>query len=160
MPVHPAAREWVARWATADPVTVLDVGGRNINGSSRDLYPHAHYVSLDLHPGPGVDVVADAAIWVPDRLYDIVVCTEVFEHTEAWPQLCMTAFKACGQLFIATMAGPGRKQHSGVDGAALQPGEWYENIDPDMLERVLYETGFATVTVDVAGLDVRAVAEK
>lgn len=158
--MHPAAHEWVAHWAIPDPVTVLDLGGRDINGTCRDLYPHATYITLDLYPGPGVDIVADAATWVPDRLYDLVICTEVFEHVAEWPQMCVTAFKACGGLFITTMAGPGRKPHSGIDGAALQAGEWYENIDPGLLERVLYETGFTNVTVDQAGLDVRAIAER
>lgn len=158
--MHPAAHDWVARWATTEPIAVLDIGGRNINGDCRALFVNAMYTSLDLYPGPGVDIVADAADWVPDRTYDIVICTEVFEHTEAWPQMCVTAYKACGQLFIATMAGPGRKPHSGIDGAALQDGEWYQNIDPAILERVLYETGFTHVTVDQAGLDVRAIAER
>src|SRR5689334_17960490 len=98
--MHPAAYDWVARWRTNEPVAVLDIGGRHINGSCRDLFPNADYTSLDLYEGPGVDVVADAVTWEPDRRYDIVISTEMFEHCELWRDVCETAFKACGGLFI------------------------------------------------------------
>jgi hypothetical protein len=164
--MHPEAFAWVQRYATAEPVTVLDIGGRNINGSVRDLFPNATvYTAVDIAEGPGVDVVADAANWAPGREYDVVVCTEVFEHTASWPQICVTAFKACvsGGLFIATMAGPGRPAHSAVDGGwQLHPGEYYCNVDPDRLRRELEGCGFADVTVDhqFSPADVRAVATK
>ena len=80
--MHPEAYEWVRPHATSEPVEVLDIGGRNINGTSRDHFPHAtRFTVIDIAEGPGVDVVADAATWTPDRSYDVVVCTEVFEHT-------------------------------------------------------------------------------
>lgn len=162
--MHNEAFDWVRRYATSD-VDVLDIGGRNINGTTRDLFPGATWTSLDLYSGPGVDIVADAAAWVPDRDYDVVVCTEVFEHAPAWPQICVTAFKACrpAGLFIATMAGPGRPEHSGIDGGwVLHPGEYYGNVDPDELRRVLTDVGFVGVEVDVQSnpADVRCVATK
>ena len=40
-PMHPEAMEWVAKHATGDPVSVLDLGGRYINGSPRELFPNA-----------------------------------------------------------------------------------------------------------------------
>jgi hypothetical protein len=148
-----------------EPVTVLDIGGRNINGSVRDLFPDAAYTALDIREGDGVDIVADAATWTPTGEWDVVVCTEVFEHTASWPQICGTAFKACaaGGRFIATMAGPGRPAHSAVDGGwSLHPGEYYANIDPGRLHRELEACGFVDVTVDMQPnpADVRAVATK
>src|SRR5512139_114707 len=129
--MHSEAYEWVRLRATGDPVAVLDVGGRYINGSPRDLFPNADpYTVLDIRFGEGVDIVADAASWMPDREYDVVVCCEVFEHAEKWPAILRTIHGALkpGGLAILTMAGPGRMQHSGVDGEhRLLDGEWYGN---------------------------------
>ena len=162
--MHNEAFEWVRRHATPD-VNVLDIGGRDINGTTRSLFPGSKWTSLDLYPGPCVDFVADATIWVPDLEYDVVVCTEVFEHAPGWPQICATAFKACrpGGLFIATMAGPGRPEHSGVDGGwRLHPGEYYGNVPPGELREVLERVGFAEIVVDTQlnPCDVRCVATK
>jgi len=164
--MHTEAYNWVRDHATADPVSVLDIGGRNINGSVRDLFPDAApYVALDIRPGDGVDVVADAATWTPDREYDAVVCTEVFEHTDAWPLICKTAFGALrpGGRLILTMAGPGRPPHSAVDGGwTLHDGEHYGNVSPTELQTVLEGCGFADVVVDYqpSPADTRATAAK
>jgi len=164
--MHPQAFDWVAEHATTDPIAVLDLGGRDINGSVRSLFPAADpYVSVDIADGPGVDVVADAATWTPDREYDMVVCCETFEHTPDWPQITATAHKALrdGGWLILTMAGPGRPEHSGIDGEfRLHPGEHYANIKPDILRRVLNDCGFRRIIVDQQfnPSDVRVVAVK
>lgn len=162
--MHNEAFDWVRQHAVPG-VDVLDIGGRDINGSTRSLFPGSSWTTLDILPGAGVDVVADASTWVPDREYDVVVCTEVFEHTPSWPQICATSFKACrpGGLFIATMAGPGRPEHSAIDGGwQLHPGEYYGNVDPVELRQVLCDVGFVDVAVDVqtSPCDVRCVATK
>ncbi len=164
--MHSEAYAWVAAHATDEPVAVLDLGGRNINGSVRPLFPAATvYRVLDIADGPNVDVVADAATWTPDREYDVTVACELFEHTAVWLDICLTAFKALrsGGQFIATMAGPGRPVHSGVDGGAwLFPGEHYGNVEPDRLRAELEAAGFVGVVVDQqpSPADVRAVARK
>jgi hypothetical protein len=164
--MHDAAYQWVARHATTDPVAVLDAGGRNINGSPRDLFPAADpYVVLDVRPGDGVDIVADAALWSPDREYDVVVCCEVFEHTDVWPQICEMLFAALrpGGMAILTMAGPGREPHSALDGGPmLHDGEYYANVAPGELQQALESCGFTGVVVDYqpAPADTRAVAFK
>ena len=157
---------WIAKHATNGPVRVLDVGGRNLNGTPRDLFPGATcYTVLDVRDGPGVDIVADAATWQPADLWDVVVCAETFEHTAQWRAIVRTAFAACapGGTFIVTTAAPGRPPHSAVDGEfRLLPGEHYANIRPAELERVLTASGWADVAVDVQAspADVRAVAVK
>ena len=164
--MHNEAYEWVARFANDGLVEVLDLGGRDVNGSVRGLFPNAtRYTVVDILPGPGVDYVADAATWQPDQEYDVVVCTETFEHTAVWPGICRTACAALkpGGIFIATMAGPGRPPHSAIDGLfRLHPGEHYANVPAFELERVLKETGFIDVTVDSqpSPADTRAVASK
>lgn len=162
--MHAEAFAWVQLHATTDPVTVLDIGGRDINGTTRSLFPNAAYRVIDIRPGDNVDIVADASAWTPDHAYDVVLCTEVFEHTDVWPLICETAFAACraGGRFIATMAGPGRPEHSAVDGGPLQPSEYYGNVDPVKLAEVLEACGFTDVVVDEqpSPADVRCVARK
>lgn len=165
--MHTQAFNWVAQHGhTTDPVAVLDLGGRDINGSVRVLFPNAtRYVTVDIAPGDNVDVVADAATWTPDAEYDVVVCCETFEHTPDWPQIVATAFKALrpGGRFIATMAGPGRPPHSGIDGGwRLHDGEHYGNVQPAALKQVLAEVGFTRSFVDqqYQPADVRCVAVK
>ena len=164
--MHPEAFDWVTRHATDQPCSVLDIGGRNVNGSPRGLFPRADpYVTLDIEPGRDVQIVADAATWTPDREYDVVVCTEVFEHTASWPEICGTAFKALrpGGLIILTMAGPGRTPHSAFDGGpTLYAGEYYANVEAAHLQLVLESVGFSDVVVDVQyqPADVRATARR
>jgi SAM-dependent methyltransferase len=166
-PVHDQAMQWIAQYALPGPVRVLDIGGRDVNGSPRHLFPDAAvYTVLDIRPGDGVDIAADAATWDPDgRLWDVVICAETFEHTASWRAICRTAYAACapGGRLIVTTAAPGRPPHSAVDGEfRLHPGEHYANIRPAELERVLAEAGWAGVAVDVlpSPADVRAAAVK
>ena len=158
--MHPEVLEWVGRWATDEPISVLDIGGRDVNGTPRPLFPAASYTVLDARPGVNVDVVADAATWTPDREYDLVLCTEVFEHTAVWREICATAVKALrpGGRLVVTCAGPGRSPHSAIEATDLQPGEQYANIEPNELDKALLDAGFARVHVEQAGLDVRAEA--
>lgn len=154
--------QWVSRWATGEPITVLDMGGQDLNGSCRGLFPAADYTVLDIADGPGVDVVADAATWTPGRAYDLVLSTEVFEHTPDWAAICRTAHAACrpGGVFVVTCAGPGRYPHSGRAATGLQPGEYYQNLDVDGLRGGLDGAGFTEVHVQQAGLDLQASARK
>lgn len=160
--MHAEALAWVAHWArlVGDPARVLDLGGRDVNGSPRAFFPSAEYVTLDILPG--ADILADAADWVPDRAYDVVVCTETFEHAEGWREIVLTAHAALapGGWLIATCAGPGRAPHSGHDGLQVRPGEWYGNVAADDLGAALVSAGFVDVTTDTLGNDTRATARK
>ncbi len=149
------------------PLRVLDIGGRNINGAPRHLFPaDAVYTVLDIRPGDGVDIIADAATWDPgDDLWEVIIAAELFEHAANWRAICRTAFKACapGGRFIVTTAAPGRPPHSAVDGEfRLLPGEHYANIRPGALEQALFTAGWADIVIDVQAspADVRAVAVK
>jgi SAM-dependent methyltransferase len=162
--MHDQAHAFVRDHARTDAAKVLDLGGRDVNGTVRDLFPDAlDYIVVDINPGDGVDVVADAADWQPTGTYDVVVSCETFEHAERWREICGTAFNALrpGGQFIATMAGPGRPEHSAIDGQfRLLDGEYYGNVDPAVLFDVLDEWGFVDVFIDSrpSPADVRAVA--
>jgi hypothetical protein len=138
----------------------LEIGGRDLNGNARGLWPRIVWTVLDVLPGPGVDIVADARTWVPDRGYQIVLCTEVLEHVEDWRLVVNTAAKALdpGGLVVITCAGPGRPPHSGVEATDILPGEYYHNISPVDLGDTLRASGLVVDTCQLMGFDTQAVA--
>lgn len=164
--MHIAAKQYVKHHVTKlhlnrRDVTVLELGGRYINGGVRELFDRAaEYVSVDINPGKWVDIVADAADLDLGRDFQVVVSTELFEHTPRAAEIVAAACRhvAAGGIFLATMAGPGRPQHSAVGAATLEPGEWYRNIEPGELDEWLEWAGFQQWTVDVLDDDVRCIA--
>lgn len=162
--MHTEAMAWVARYADTTPGILLDIGGRNVNGSATEYFPFMTVTTLDIEPDVGVDIVANAAEWTPTAAWDVVLCTEVFEHTAEWPEIVRTAYEALrpGGRLIATMAGPDRPAHSMFDGNSLRPGEYYGNVEPRDLLHELREAGFVEIVVDhrPSPSDVRCYAEK
>jgi len=128
--MHNQARCYVARWKTDDPLRIIEIGSRDVNGTVRDLFPAAEYVGLDLAEGPSVDVVCHAGEFVPDWPADIVICCEVLEHAVDWCELVAVgaSWLRPGGRLIVTAAGAGREPHSAVDGCELRDGEYYGNI--------------------------------
>jgi len=162
--VHEQALSWVAQFRTTDDLAVLDIGGRDLNGSTRPLFPNANpYHVLDVLPGENVDFVADGAGWTPPRAYDLVVTTETFEHAEKWPEIIATAWDALrpGGWLIFTCAGPGRPPHSGVAAVwELAPGEWYANVSAQEIRSVLEDQGWMEIETHQRGLDTQGKAVK
>lgn len=117
----------------------LDLGGVNVNGCARDILPNTTWTGLDITPGPGVDIVADARTWEPDEWFDVVLSTELLEHVSPWQKCVWTARQALkhGGVLILTCAGPGRNVHGCRGDVELAPDEAYNNVEPLMLERVL-----------------------
>ncbi|MBX7159358.1 MAG: class I SAM-dependent methyltransferase [Acidimicrobiia bacterium] len=167
--MHPAAAAWIAAQVEGrgpwDGSRILDIGGRNVNGSALDEFV-GHDIEthvIDVTPGPGVTLVADGRTWTPTHAFHAVTCTEVLEHVQGWPAVLWTCWQALQPdgLLIVTAAGPGRQPHSAVDGLGLRGGEWYRNVQPACLADVLDACGFADIEVDtsVPG-DVYATARK
>lgn len=156
--MHDAAYEWVAQHATTEPCRVLDIGGRSINGTVRYLFPNADYVAIDLADGPGVDVIGDVCDYQAEP-FDLIVCCEVLEHTDADILGAAHRLLRDGGTLIVTAAGPTRPPHSSVDGGPVRDGEFYRNVAREWLEDAL-RTGWDEVTIDVTGTDIRATAMK
>ena len=155
--MHPAAADYVNRFRSDTKLKIVDVGSLDINGSCRSMFPNASYHGIDLVDGRGVDEVADAAVWKPKSLVDMVVCCEMLEHTPVWPTVIARSYgwlRKDGRL-IVTAAGPGRVPHSAVDGGPIRAGEFYQNIDPDELETAFLLAGYEDVEIEVVGSDVR-----
>lgn len=157
--MHDTAMEFVSRFAKSEPVTVIEIGSRDINGSTRALFPAATWIGLDLHEGPCVDWVGDCTNYVPASPVSLVICTEVLEHAEQWErilQLAVSWLLSDGKIII-TCAGPGREPHSHHDGAGLREGEYYGNLSIDQITDVLEAVGMTIVCAE-RGLTVRDVA--
>ncbi len=160
--MHAEVLSWVGQFRTDDDLAVLDIGGRDLNGTTRALFPNANpYHVLDLRPGPNVDFVGDASSWVTMRSYDLVLITEVFEHTPQWPAILHTAWAALrpGGWLIFTCAGPGRPAHSGIEPVqGLIGDEWYANVAPGEIEDVLREQGWTEIETHLRGTDTQGKA--
>lgn len=177
--MHEAVIDFVRKWATDQPVRILDVGGRKTSTSGQyysgphpvDLFPGADpYLVLDITPGPDVDIVADATRpWTIPwdsmgmGLFDIVVCTEVLEHVKDWVpvlQTCYDALRPGGRL-ILTCAGPGRQPHPATtEDLVPPPGEFYANIAHTELSKALVHVGFSDVLTYQINFDTQAMAVK
>lgn len=162
--MHPAVLDWVTRWSTGSQY-VLDLGGRDVNGTCRPVFPHAFYETVDITDGPGVDHIGDARTWRSGdpAQFDTVLCTEVFEHLPGWQNVCDTAYHELrpGGRFIVTCAGPGRPPHSGRDAVPTpEPDEHYANVSPEELAKALTAAGFEMAACRQHGLDTQALAIK
>jgi SAM-dependent methyltransferase len=136
--MHREAYQFVEMVVSSLPLRkrVLEIGSRNINGSVRPLFMGAEYLGIDTAAGLGVDETADGAQFQPGQALDTVVCCEVLEHTESAADIIGNSLRILqpGGVLIVTCAAPPRAPHSAVDGGALQPGEYYQNIYPKQLQ--------------------------
>jgi len=167
--MHQAVDEWVFtsfhNWRDSRThLRVLEIGSLDINGSVRHIFkPFAEkYIGIDMQEGPGVDLVIDAVAFRNEGDYDVVVCCEVFEHTNDWKKIITNSYINLrpGGLFIATMAGEGRPPHSALDEKPIREWEHYANIGWWELNQTLKNIGFQQVVVNVLGQDTRCSAVK
>ena len=153
----------LATMPKADPPLVVEFGSRNVNGSVRPLFSGVRYIGVDLLPGPGVDVQADAATYTPPEPAGVVVCCEVLEHAPDAGAIVANAYRilAPGGVLILTAAGEGRIPHSAVDGKPrLYPGEFYANVTSGDLTAWLAPFWAVSYGSDPTRRDVRATAWK
>jgi SAM-dependent methyltransferase len=115
--MHESVMSWVSsvvdRYQLVGLAT-LEVGSKDENGTVRPLFT-GPYVGVDMRPGPGVDLVANAhRLPFPDRSFDTVVSTEMLEHDEAFPVSLaeMGRVLKLGGLLVLTMRGNGFPHHA------------------------------------------------
>lgn len=91
------------------PGRVLEIGGRNVNGSVRGFFKDAaEYISTDMESGPGVDVVLNATELIGkfgSDSFDTIICCEMLEHDVNFPRTVMqmhAMLKSPGHLIITT----------------------------------------------------------
>lgn len=167
--MHHNAYAFVAKAieATQAQGPVIDIGGRNINGSVRGLFGETSYISIDVLSGPGVDIIADGSTYRPLCKVNTVVCCEVLEHTFKAAKICRNAYRMlrAGGVFIVTTATEGRRPHSAIDGGSLRSGEFYRNISEGLLRRWLkpfarVEIAFNRETADIYAVAIKRAARR
>ena len=171
--MHEAAKTYVrgvVNSLTIPSGAVLEIGGRNINGTVRPLFDHiGPYASIDLYDGPGVDLVGDVGELDPAKTatklfgkvaVSCVVCCEVLEHATEPARMCRWAHRILkpGGVLILTAANPKRFTHSGIDGGPLQDGEHYQGVSESALRSWLRVFRRAQIKMD--GADIYATAWK
>ena len=153
--MHSEAKGFVERCLQSLPArrSVVEFGGKNINGTVRDLFLGLPYISIDIEQASGVDVVADAATYVPPFPPHTVVCCEVLEHSPYPDKIINNAYSILsedGALILTTATDP-RLPHSGVTGnLELETGEHYANISYNELRVWLEDAGFRSHSIDVS----------
>jgi SAM-dependent methyltransferase len=123
---HVSCVVFVAACCAANPELVsgkrvLEIGSRG--GSIRPILlglRPAAYVGSDLFPGPGVDVVCDAAKLLevfPAGGFDLVISTETLEHVRDWHEVVSSIQRLCapGGTVVITTRSPGFPYHGVPD---------------------------------------------
>jgi hypothetical protein len=130
--MHAGALGWIVdRHPNIQNPKVLEIGGLDVNGSVRGIFETDTYISIDLMPGNGVDVVADGAHYVPPFTPDVIVCCEVLEHARCPVDIICQAARLLspGGWLLLTAATPDRSPH-GANGGSLQANEHYLGVSP------------------------------
>lgn len=127
---------------------VLDIGSLDINGNNRYLFDNCEYTGVDIGEGPNVDVVSRGHEFKPNKLYDVVISTECFEHDKYWKDTILNCINLTkkGGIFLFTCASLGRPEHgtkrSGSEWASpFTTIEWqeeyYRNLTEDDIRSVI-----------------------
>jgi len=131
---------WVSEKARSVPSgsDVLDAGAGT--GIYRDLFSHCNYKTQDFCQEPStegrytkMDYICDITdIPVPDKSFDVIICTEVLEHVPE-PIKVVEEFsrilRSNGRLFITAPLGCGLHQKPYVYYGGYTPF-WYEKFLP------------------------------
>lgn len=93
---------------------ILEIGSLDVNGSVRGFFEECSYTGIDIGPGPKVDMVCNGEDF-PEKAkqFDVVLSTEVFEHTEDWDLIFLNMLRLAKRdgIVIFSCASWGRVQH-------------------------------------------------
>lgn len=131
--------------ADVEGLHVAEAGAYDVNGSPR---PHvtglspASYTGFDSRPGPGVDVVADAADLPRYGPFSLVVSTEMLEHAPDWQAATrgMITALAPGGVLVLTTRSPGFGLHE-------YPGDYWR-FPVDVMRAILAGAGLAVERIE------------
>jgi len=109
-PYHLIFREFIELTKARDNHSILEVGARNVSGTTRKhLFPHCvNYTGFDIYEGEGVDIVGDAhelSHIFPEDSFDFLYSISVFEHLLSPWKVVLEMNKVLrtgGHIFVAT----------------------------------------------------------
>ena len=130
---------------------VLEVGSKNINGSTRKYFWFCNYHGIDLSKGKGVDEVIDICEMSYSRNYqewDVVISCEMLEHCEQWKKALerMFHFVKPGGLLLITCASDERLEHGTkrtTPECSPDTTDYYRNISKEDFKSVLPDSLFS-----------------
>ena len=144
---------------------VLDIGSLDVNGNNRYLFKTCKYIGLDVVPGPNVDVVSIAHLYMPSTPFDVVLSTNALEHDLYWRQTLdamLTFLKPAGLLFFSVAAfhnEHGTKRTSPSSSGTSQMGAEWENYYRNLREVDIYEnldlSQFSKCSISIFNKDLR-----
>lgn len=115
--------------------TILDVGSYDINGTIKKFFPLNKYLGVDLVRGPNVDIVLNGdSLHKLHKKFNIVISTEVFEHTVNYKDIFLSMYNVCEDdgYVIFTCASRGRIEHgtnrSCINDNPSSDGFYYKNV--------------------------------
>lgn len=139
--------------ATAAPA-VVEIGSYDVNGTIRSCVPSAaRYVGVDLVAGPGVDVVTSGHTFGESESFDLVLCSEVFEHNPFWLETFVNMIRIAkpGGCILFTCATLGRFEHGterttpeASPGTSSRGWQYYRNLtELDFTSRIRLDYHFS-----------------
>ena len=120
---------------------VLEFGSYNINGTVRDCFTDIEdYVGVDWRAGPCVDEVALFHEFRSDRMFDILVSVNTFEHDPYWRDSLATGvgYINRGGAVLVVCGAHGMVEH---EHAASPTNGYYRNLEVEELQDRLSELG-------------------
>lgn len=129
---------------------ILDIGSLDINGNNRFLFTGCKYIGLDVGHGTNVDVVSVGHLYnAPDKSFDTIISTEVFEHDMFYGETIQNVIRMLkpGGAFIFTCASDGRPEHGTrkSDGSFASPlliqvsenwSDYYKNLSESDIKSI------------------------
>lgn len=139
---------------------ILEVGSYYVNGSVRPFFKDCDYIGIDIGNGPGVDIVSRIEHFQSPGLFDVVISTEMMEHSSSWNvdlQKMYDLLKPNGAL-IVTAAGPGRPEHGTTKSEPWSSpftNDYYCNITKEMILSVLHPDQFISFYLEYLDTDIQ-----
>lgn len=143
---------------------ILDVGSMDINGNNKMFFDDIKsYIGLDIGPGNNVDVVCPIHVYEPNKMFDVVMSTECFEHDVHWKESIRKMYDLIndGGMLLLTIAGKFRPEHGTTRTSpndSPYTTEYYRNITAeDFLSLFKLEDEFITweLSYDRISCDIR-----
>ncbi|MFA5815862.1 MAG: methyltransferase domain-containing protein [Bacteroidales bacterium] len=141
-------------------VDALDCGSLDINGNNRPFFIDSHYTGIDIVDGKNMDVVTRVHEFNPQKLFHVIISTEMLEHDEYLSQSLAKMFELLkpGGLLIITAAGFGRAEYGTVDHHpkdSPMTHNHYQNVEPEQFASSLPLHEFRVWAISQVDTDIR-----
>jgi len=139
---------------------ILDCGSLDINGNNRYLFNGGLYRGIDICEGKNVDVVTQVHLYQPEKVFDVIISTEMLEHDEHWKESIQHMVELLNGegLLLITAAGRGRKEHGTLEHLPQDSPKtpfYYCNVTAEMLIEAIDLEQFSWFEISYTNTDIR-----